>query len=102
MLLMCHLTRGTWIGGLGLCGVLGCRILPGRLAAPMSWTFAHRFDRPPTMIATDLVRAALIAAVPFTPIPAAVYVIAFVLAGMSLVFLPASDAMEPNMVPRSK
>src|SRR5688572_28957438 len=102
MLFVRHLTRGSSIEGLAISGILGFRILPALIAVPISSTIADRFDRRRTMIATDLVRAALIAAVPFTPNLAAVYVIAFVLEGMSLVFLPARDAMVPNMVPRSK
>ncbi len=61
-----------------------------------------RFDRRRTMIATDLVRAGLIAAVPFTPNLGAVYAIAFCLEGMSLVFLPARDSHRPEHRPEGE
>ena len=100
MLFVRDLTRGSSIEGLAISGILGFRILPALIAAPIASTIADRFDRRRTMIATDLVRAGLIAAVPFTPNLGAVYAIAFVLEGMSLVFLPARDAMVPNIVPQ--
>jgi hypothetical protein len=54
------------------------------------------------MIATDIARAALIALVPFTPNLGAVYGIAFLLEGTSLIFLPARDSIVPNLVARDK
>jgi dTMP kinase len=102
MLFVRDLTRGSSIEGLAISGILGFRILPALLAAPIASTVTDRFDRRRTMITTDVVRAGLIAIVPFTPNLAAVYGIAFVLEGLSLVFLPARDAVVPNMVPRDK
>lgn len=102
MLFVRDLTRGSSIEGLAISGILGFRILPALLAAPIASTITDRFDRRRTMITTDVVRAGLIALVPFTPNLAAVYVIAFFLEGLSLVFLPARDATVPNMVPRDK
>jgi dTMP kinase len=93
------LTQGSSIEGLAISGILGFRILPALIAAPIASTIADRFDRRRTMIATDVARAALIAAVPFTPNLGAVYAIAFVLEGLSLVFLPARDALVPRIVP---
>jgi dTMP kinase len=102
MLFVRNLTRGSSIEGLAISGILGFRILPALIAAPIASTITDRFDRRRTMITTDLVRAALIAVVPFTPNLGAVYGIAFVLEGMSLIFLPARDAIVPNIVPPSK
>lgn len=102
MLFVRDLTRGSSIEGLAISGILGFRILPALIAAPIASSITDRFDRRRTMITADLVRAALIAAVPFTPNLGAVYAIAFVLEGMSLLFLPARDAIVPNMVPRDK
>ncbi len=102
MLFVRDLTRGSSIEGLAISGILGFRILPALIAAPIASTITDRFDRRRTMIASDLLRAALIAAVPFTPNLGAVYGIAFVLEGMSLVFLPARDAMVPKMVRSDK
>jgi dTMP kinase len=102
MLFVRDLTRGSSIEGLAISGILGFRILPALLAAPIASTITDRFDRRRTMITTDVVRAGLIALVPFTPNLGAVYAIAFVLEGMSLVFLPARDAIVPRMVAPSK
>lgn len=102
MLFVRDLTRGSSIEGLAISGILGFRILPALIAAPIASTITDRFDRRRTMIATDLFRAALIACVPFTPNLGAVYGIAFVLEGLSLVFLPARDALVPKMVPGDK
>ncbi len=102
MLFVRDLTRGSSIEGLAISGILGFRILPALIAAPIASTITDRFDRRRTMIATDLIRAALIAAVPFTPNLGAVYAIAFVLEGMSLVFLPARDAVVPKLVPSDR
>jgi dTMP kinase len=102
MLFVRDLTRGSSIEGLAISGILGFRILPALIAAPIASTITDRFDRRRTMIATDVFRAGLIAIVPFTPNLGAVYAIAFVLEGLSLVFLPARDAIVPKMVPSDK
>lgn len=102
MLFVRDLTRGSSIEGLAISGILGFRILPALVAAPIASSITDRFDRRQTMIATDVARAALIAAVPFTPDLGAVYAIAFGLEGLSLVFLPARDSVVPNIVPPHK
>jgi dTMP kinase len=102
MLFVQNLTRGSSIQGLAISGILGFRILPALVAAPIAFSITDRFDRRRTMIVTDVVRAGLIATVPFTPNLGAVYAIAFVLEGMSLIFLPARDSIVPNIVQPSK
>jgi dTMP kinase len=102
MLFVRDLTRGSSIEGLAISGILGFRILPALVAAPIASSVADRFDRRRTMIAADVLRAGLIAAVPFTPNLGAVYGIAFLLEATGLVFLPARDAVVPKMVPRDK
>ncbi len=102
MLFVRDLTRGSSIEGLAISGILGFRILPALIAAPIASSIVDRFDRRRTMITTDIVRAALIVIVPFTPNLGAVYAIAFVLEAMSLVFLPARDSVVPNLVSPSK
>ena len=82
MLFVRDLTRGSSIEGLAISGILGFRILPALIAAPIASSITDRFDRRRTMIAADICRAALIAAVPFTPNLGAVYGIAFVLEGV--------------------
>jgi dTMP kinase len=102
MLFVRNLTKGSSIQGLAISGILGFRILPALIAAPIASSVTDRFDRRRTMIVADVSRAALIALVPFTPNLAAVYTIAFFLEGMSLIFLPARDALVPNIVPRQR
>lgn len=102
MLFVQDLTRGSSYEGLAISGILGFRILPALIAAPIASSIADRFDRRQTMIATDIARAALIAIVPFTPNLGAVYAIAFLLEGFGLIFLPARDAVVPNIVEEEK
>ena len=102
MLFVRNLTKGSSIQGLAISGILGFRILPALVAAPIASSITDRFDRRRTMIATDIARAALIAVVPFTPNLGAVYAIAFFLEGISLIFRPARDALVPNIVPRQR
>lgn len=102
MLFVRNLTKGSSIQGLAISGILGFRILPALIAAPIASTVSDRFDRRRTMMTSDLARAGLIALVPFTPNLAAVYAIAFFLEGTSLIFLPARDALVPNIVPQRR
>ena len=102
MLFVRNLTQGSSVQGLAISGILGFRILPALIAAPVASSVTDRFDRRRTMITMDLARAGLIAIVPFTPNLGAVYGIAFFLEGLSLVFLPARDSIVPNIVPPSK
>jgi dTMP kinase len=102
MLVVRDLTRGSSIEGLAISGILGFRILPALIAAPIASGITDRFDRRRTMICTHVVRGALIAVVPFAPNLGAVYAIAFVMEGVSLVFLPARDAVVPEIVPSER
>src|SRR5438067_13312134 len=77
MLFVRDLTKGSAIQGLAISGILGFRILPALIAAPVSSVITDRFDRRRTMITMDIARATLIAAVPFTPNLGPVYAIAF-------------------------
>jgi dTMP kinase len=98
MLFVRNLTKGSSIQGLAISGILGFRILPALIAAPVASSVTDRFDRRRTMISMDLLRGALILIVPFTSSLGAVYGIAFFLEGLSLVFLPARDSVVPNIV----
>ncbi len=98
MLFVRNLTSGSSIQGLAISGILGFRILPALLAAPVASSITDRFDRRRTMIAMDLLRGGLILIVPFTSSLGAVYAIAFFLEGLSLIFLPARDSIVPNIV----
>jgi MFS family permease len=69
---------------------------------PWAGALADRWDRRRTMIASDLVRAAMVLAVPFVIDIniALVYLVAFLVATVSLFFQPAKNAMVPQIVER--
>ena len=78
--------------------VLVLRLVPPIFAAPVGGVVADRWSRRSIMVTCDLVRAALIAVVPFVNI-VLLYVIAFVHESISLFFLPARDSSVPDLVP---
>ena len=79
-------------------GVLVLRMLPGALGGPLAARAVRRWDRRRTMLAMDLVRAGIIAAVPLVRAIWWVYAGAFLLEVASLVFLPPRDASIPELV----
>lgn len=81
--------------------VLVLRLVPPIFAAPVGGVVADRLSRRTVMVTSDLVRAALILAVPFVGI-VGLYVIAFVHECISLFFLPSRDASIPGLVPERK
>src|SRR6266545_4284579 len=78
--------------------VLVLRLVPPIFAAPLGGVVADRLSRRTIMVASDLIRAALILAVPFVGI-VGLYVLAFVHECVSLFFLPSRDASIPGLVP---
>jgi dTMP kinase len=81
--------------------VLVLRLVPPIFAAPVGGVVADRLSRRTVMVASDLVRAALILLVPFVGI-VGLYLIAFVHECVSLFFLPSRDASIPGLVHRRK
>src|SRR6266508_545386 len=78
--------------------VLVLRLVPPIFAAPLGGVVADRLSRRTIMVASDLIRAALILAVPFVGI-VGLYLLAFVHECVSLFFLPSRDASIPGLVP---
>jgi MFS family permease len=78
-------------------GVLVLRLVPAALAGPVVSRLARRWDRKRTMLVMDLVRASMIALVPFVRGLWWVYLWAFLIEVASLVFLPARDASIPDL-----
>jgi MFS family permease len=74
--------------------------VPNILLGPLAGALVDRWDRRLTMIGCDLVRAALVLAVPFLiEIDVLlVYVVAFVIATITLLFRPAKTALVPEIV----
>jgi predicted MFS family arabinose efflux permease len=79
-------------------GILALRLLPAAIGGPLAARAASRWDRRKTMVAMDLVRAGIIAAVPLIRGLWWVYLSAFLIEVCSLVFLPARDASIPDLV----
>jgi predicted MFS family arabinose efflux permease len=79
-------------------GILALRLLPAALGGPLVARAASRWDRRKTMVAMDVVRAGMIAAVPLIRGLWWVYLWAFMIEVCSLVFLPARDASIPDLV----
>jgi MFS family permease len=76
--------------------------VPNVLLGPWAGALADRWDRRRTMIACDLIRAALVLAVPFAISIhiTLVYAVAFLVATVSLLFRPSKDALVPQIVDR--
>lgn len=74
--------------------------VPNILLGPLAGALVDRWDRRLTMIGCDLVRAALVLAVPFLIEldVLLVYVVAFVIATITLLFRPAKTALVPEIV----
>src|SRR5438093_3442764 len=79
--------------------VLVLRLVPPIFAAPVGGVVADRLYRRTIMVTCDLIRAALIALVPFFGQLWLLYLVAFVHECISLFFLPARDASVPLLVP---
>ncbi len=85
---------------LGVAGLMIFRVLPAFLVGPLAGVFLDRIDRRKAMIAADVMRACLIALVPFSRSIFALYAISFFLEVATLVWMPAKDALIPNLVPK--
>lgn len=79
-------------------GILALRLFPAAVGGPLAARAAVRWDRRHTMLAMDVVRAVMIALVPFVRALWWIYLWAFLLEVASLVFLPARDASIPDVV----
>jgi len=74
--------------------------VPNILLGPLAGALVDRWDRRWTMIGCDLVRAGLVVAVPFVLLVDVrlVYVTAFLIATVTLLFRPAKTAVIPQIV----
>ncbi len=80
--------------------MLAIRMGPGAVAGPLAAQAARRWDRRKTMLAMDLVRVAVVLAIPLVRDVVWVLVWVFVLESATLVYLPARDALVPDLVER--
>ncbi|MEP7379049.1 MAG: MFS transporter, partial [Chloroflexota bacterium] len=74
--------------------------LPNILLGPIAGTFVDRWEHKRVMIASDLIRAVLVIAIPFAAAMNVVYVypLVFVITAVSLFFRPAKVALLPRIV----
>ena len=94
-LLVFHLTRS----GLGVSGVVVAEIAPVLLLAPLAGPLVDRLPRVTVMIAADLARAALAAALAVWHSDIiVVYAIAFGLSAGAVFFKPAAGSLLPALV----
>ncbi len=79
-------------------GILALRLLPAAIGGPLAARAASRWDRRRTMVSMDVLRAGMVALVPFVRGLWWIYLWAFMIEVGSLVFLPARDASIPDLV----
>jgi MFS family permease len=79
-------------------GMLALRLMPGAVAGPIAATLAHRWDRRRTMVAMDVVRAAIVVIIPLGHHLAWILGWVFAMEMATLVYLPARDASTKDLV----
>lgn len=79
-------------------GMLAIRLGPGAIAGPLAAQAARRWDRRKTLLAMDLIRAGVVVAIPLVRNVGWVLVWVFVLESATLIYLPARDALIPDLV----
>src|SRR5439155_11694344 len=79
-------------------GVLLFRVVPGLFFGPFAGVLADRFDRRRLMITADLLRAALIATIPFYKHLWSIFLVSALMEMLALMWTPAKEATLPNLV----
>ena len=74
--------------------------LPNLVLGPIAGTFVDRWEHKRVMVASDLIRAALVLAIPFAAVTNLwlVYPLVFAITAVSLFFRPAKTAIIPRIV----
>lgn len=96
------LGRATRAAAFAVSGVMIARILPVMLFGPIAGVYADRWDRKRTLIATDVGRGLLMAALAFSQDFFQLFVASLVVEMLSMLFAPAKEATLPNLVPRNR
>lgn len=78
--------------------VMIARMLPGFLLAPIGGALVDRWNRKVVLVSCDIVRAGLLAVLPFWHDLLGLVVISFSIEVMTLLWGPAKDASVPNIV----
>ncbi|MCY4036728.1 MAG: MFS transporter [bacterium] len=79
-------------------GILAFRLIPAAVGGTLAAKLVNRWDRRRTMITMDLLRAGMIAVVPFVQELWWVYLWALALEAPSVVFLASRDSCIPDLV----
>jgi len=98
--LVADLGGGAGGAAFSVAGLMIARTLPAVLFGPIAGTLVDRLDRKRIMIAADLGRGVMYAAMVFLGQLWAIYALSFAIECLSLVWGPARDASLPNLVPR--
>ncbi|MFG1998656.1 dTMP kinase [Spirillospora sp. NPDC048911] len=85
-----------------IAAVLVAMLLPALLFAPVAGALASRLDRRTTMIAADVVRFALLVSVPLIDSVAWTLAAAFLVACVTLLWIPVVSGSGPGLVPESR
>ena len=85
---------------LAVAGLMMFRVLPAFLIGPLAGVLLDRIDRRKAMVACDVARAIMISIVPFAANIPTLYAVTFFLEIATLIWMPAKDALIPNLVPR--
>jgi dTMP kinase len=95
---------GSQTAALGsVAAVMLARMAPAILFGPFAGAIVDRVDRKQLMITADVGRGLMYASMPFVASAGqvwAIYVLSFLIEGLSLLWTPARDASLPNLVPR--
>src|SRR5438093_2792065 len=83
-------------------GVLLFRVVPGLFFGPFAGVLADRFDRRRLMVTADIMRAGLIASIPWIRHLWALFLISAVMELLTLMWSPAKEATLPNLVERDE
>lgn len=90
---------------LALAGVLVVKMLPFAVFSPLGGLIADRFNRRNLMMGMDLLRAVLVFGMIFAQTPerlGLLYVLSMLQVVLGAVFIPASRALLPNLLPQEK
>ena len=78
--------------------MLAFRIVPALFSGPVAAVVSDRWDRRKLMIGCDVSRGLTVCAAPFMTRLWALYILIFLMEGISIVWLAARDASIPNLV----
>lgn len=79
-------------------GILLMRLLPAAVAGPVATRLAQRWSRRRTMLIADLARAGIVVTIPLAHTLWWIYLWAFLLETVGVIFLPARDSLIPELV----